>query len=364
MNSRPWMITQAVVEPLQSRLIQPFRTALGDHNTLDNLLFILHLGKKEIYYGESAVASHITGETVAGTRKNLQAAAGWLTGQDIRDYPSISAQLHERWGKNPALIAAVETALFDALSAQLNIPLWKLFGGRCRKIRTDITIVIADLAETQQSVRRLYRQGFRSFKVKVGRDFDLDIKRVEAVHRLAPKGAIYLDANQGFSAAQMLKFLHELKRKKIPLALLEQPVPREDFEGLKKVTRSTDIPVCADESARSLADVARIIKEKAADAVNIKFMKTGIVRSLEIMRLARACGLELMLGGMLESSVAMTASAHLAAGTGNFKYIDLDTPFFICDDVLHNPYLSGSGVYDLSGVKRGIGLKPFSRNKR
>lgn len=358
MKIHPWTITRAEVRPLQSRLIQPFRTALGDHNTLDNLLLILQLGKNTAYYGESAVAPHITGETVAGTQKNLKSAAEWLIGRDVREYLSIAAKLHERWGKNPALIAAVETALFDALSSQLNMPLWKLFGDPCRKIRSDITIVIADLKETEESVRRLYRQGFRQFKVKVGRDFDLDVKRVESVKKFAPKGVIYLDANQGFSAVQMLKFLRELKRKKISIALLEQPVPCEDFEGLKKVTRSTDIPVCADESARSISDAAAIIKAKAADVINIKLMKTGIVHSLEIMRLARAGGLGLMIGGMLESSIAMTASAHLAAGTGNFQYIDLDTPFFIHGEVQGNPYLSDNGVYDLSRVKKGIGVSP------
>lgn len=363
MKKSPWTVTRAEVRPLQARLVQPFRTALGDHNTLDNLLFVLRLGKDE-YYGESAVASHITGESVAGTRRNLETAAQWLTGKDIRDYLSISAQMHERWGKNPAMIAAVETAFFDALSSWLSIPLWKLFGDRCRTVKSDITIVIAGLAETQESVRRLSRQGFRIFKVKVGRDFDLDIKRVEAVVKIAPRSTIYLDANQGFSAAQMLKFLKILKNKRITPALLEQPVPCADFDGLKKVTRSTDIPVCADESARSIPDVVKVIKEKAADVVNIKFMKTGIVHSLEIMRLARANGVGLMIGGMLESSVAMTASAHLAAGTGAFKYIDLDTPFFICDDASRNPHLAGNGVYDLANVKKGIGIKPYQRKPR
>ncbi|MBP9853770.1 MAG: dipeptide epimerase [Candidatus Omnitrophica bacterium] len=361
MKSLTWIITQASVEPLVAPLTQPFRTALGDHQTLDNLLFKIQTGKNDYYYGEAAVASHITGETVSGTEKNLKIVADWLIGKDIRQYPLISAQLHEQWERNPALIAAVETAVFDALTAQLGIPLWKLFGDCCRKIRSDITIVIADLDETQMSVKKFYQQGFRMFKVKVGRNFDLDIKRVEAVNRIAPKGAIYLDANQGFNATQMLKFLREIKRLKIPIALLEQPVPRENFEDLVKVTRSTDIPVCADESARGIEDVVRIIQEKAANVINIKLMKTGIVESLEIIRLARASNIGLMIGGMLESSIAMTASAHIAAGSGYFRYVDLDTPFFIKDEVSHNPYLSKNGIYDLSGVKKGIGIKIIPR---
>ncbi|MBI3616836.1 MAG: dipeptide epimerase [Candidatus Omnitrophica bacterium] len=254
------------------------------------------------------------------------------------------------------MIAAVEMALFDALARQFGCPLWKLFGPRCRKLQTDITIVIADLAETQDAARRFYRKGFRKFKVKVGRDFDLDVARVAVVRKMAPKAVIYLDANQGFSAVTTLKFLKALKRLKIRPALLEQPVPRADLDGLKRISRSTDIPVCADESVRSLSDATDIIRAKAAKVISVKLMKSGLVEAWRIARAAKAAGLKLMISGMMESSLAMTASAHLAAGLGCFSYVDLDTPFFIRGHVCHNPYLSSRGVYDLRRVRQGIGL--------
>jgi L-alanine-DL-glutamate epimerase-like enolase superfamily enzyme len=180
---------------------------------------------------------------------------------------------------------------------------------------------------------------------------------VEAVDRLAPQCDIYLDANQGFSADEMLKILRQLQRRGIRPALLEQPVHRDDYEGLCKMTRSTDIPVCADESVRSLEEAARILKDKAAGVINIKLMKFGMMQAFEIARMTRACGAELMIGGMLESSLAMTASAHLAAGFGGFRYIDLDTPFFIRDEAEQNPFLSSRGVYDLREAKGGIGIQ-------
>lgn len=357
-NNKPWCVTKVDVLPLKARLIQPFRTALGDHNTLDNLLIGLHLnGLSKVFMGEAAVASHISGESLSQTEKNLKTAGAWLVGQDVRDYVRISASLHEKWKDNPSLIAAVETAIFDALTSMLDVPLWKFFGVRPVRLKSDITIVIADLEETRESVSRFYRQGFRQFKVKVGRDYDVDIERVKAVKELAPKGDIYLDANQGFSADQMLKFLKALNRYKIQPVLLEQPVKRYDWDGLKKITRSTDIAVCADESVRSIAEAAAIIKEKAADVINIKLMKFGIVHAFEIARMARAAGVKLMIGGMLESSLAMTTSAHLAAGMGCFDFIDLDTPFFIQGDAKRNPYLTDKGVYDLSSATKGIGLK-------
>lgn len=356
MAGKPWIISKTAVRPLRAALVQPFRTALGDHNTLDNLLFTITLGDGTLGLGEAAIATHITSETVAATKANLRAAEGWLKGQDIREYSRLSVEMHERWGGNPAMIAAVETALFDAFARAMRVPLWKLFGPRCARLRTDITVVVADLEETRKSARDFYRRGFRRFKVKIGRDADLDVRRVLAVHELAGGSEICLDANQGFNADEMLKFLRILRRRGVRPDLLEQPVAREDREGLKKVTQSTDIPVCADESVRDFAEAAAVIKDKAADVINIKVMKFGIVRAVEVARLARACGMELMIGGMLESSVAMTASAHLAAGSGFFRYVDLDTPFFIRGEAERNPYLSKRGVYDLRGVKNGTGI--------
>lgn len=358
MTVSPWLIHKIQVLPLQAPLIQPFRTALGSHDTLDNLLLVLTLADGTKGYGEAAVATHITGETIPATRRNLQAAGRWLIGKDVRDVWHISGTLHERRDNNPAMIAAVEMALFDALTRQFGCPLWKLFGPRCRKLQTDITIVIADLKETEGALRRFYRQGFRQFKVKIGRDFDLDVARVAAVRKLAPKAVIYLDANQGFSAVTMLKFLRALKRFKIRPALLEQPVPRADLDGLKKISRSTDIPVCADESVRSLSDATAIIRAKAAKVISVKLMKFGLVEALAIASATKAAGLKLMISGMMESPLAMTASAHLAAGLGCFSYVDLDTPFFIRGNAAGHRYLSSRGVYDLRGVKRGIGIVP------
>lgn len=349
-------ITKFHVSSLRAPLNQSFRTALGDHDVMDNILFTLKLADGTTGYGEAAIAAHITGETVKETFANLKKVGEKLVGQNAGDYLKISARLHESLPRNMAAVAAVETALIDCLTRRLNIPMWKFFGERPRKLTTDITIVIADLEETKEAVRRFYKRGFRIFKVKVGRDMDLDYERVVAVAQLAPRSTIYLDANQGYTAEQTLKFLKMIKRAGVRPALLEQPVPKKDWEGLKKVSRLAGVPVCADESVGSLADAARAVREKVVPVINIKFMKTGVFHSHQIALLARANGVKLMIGGMMESSLAMTAAAHMAAGLGCFDYIDLDTPFFIKKGFDKNPYLRRQGIYDLRRVKKGIGI--------
>ena len=345
------------VGTLRKPLLVPFRIATGEHRILDNVLMTIHLADGTVGRGEAAVATHITGETIARTSANLKRAGRHLQGKQAADYLQHSVWLHRHFAENPCAVAAAEMALMDARCRQMGIPLWRLFGNKPSRLTTDITIVIGDLKETEQHARRYYRQGFRAFKIKIGRNPDEDFQRVAAVHRAVKRSAIYLDANQAFTVSQMLVFLKSLERAGIHPQLVEQPVPREDWDGLKEISHRSHCIVCADESARSLEDVRRIIRTKAARAVNIKLMKFGLVRGAEAARLAKSAGLKLMIGGMMESNLAMTAAAHMAAGLGIFDYIDLDTPFFVKGEVRANPTLQSDGVYDLSVVKKGIGIQ-------
>lgn len=349
-------IKKVRISLLKAPLNQPFRTALGAHHYLENVLFAIELKDGVKGFGEAAIATHITQETVPQTVRNLRRVGNGLIGRGLLDYLKISFELRERLSKNKAALAAVEMALLDALTKEWNIPLWQFFGNKPQILRSDVTVVLSGLKEAEASVRKYYKKGFRAFKVKIGGDFDLDFKRVLAVKKIAPRSNIYLDANQSFSAREMVSFLRQLHSAHVKPQLVEQPVFKDDWEGLKKVTREGKVPVCADESVQNIEDARRLIKEKAAHAINIKLMKFGLWEAREIALLAKANGLKLMMGGMMETSLAMTAAAHLAAGLGCFDFIDLDTPFFIKRGYDRNPYLSSDGVYDLRKVKRGIGI--------
>jgi L-alanine-DL-glutamate epimerase-like enolase superfamily enzyme len=234
--------------------------------------------------------------------------------------------------------------------------MWKLWGGRNQILRTDVTIVIGSLEESLQQARQYYRQGFRAFKIKVGQEMDLDIKRVIGVAAIVKGSVIILDANQGFDVKGILNFIKEIHRYGVKVALLEQPVKKGNWQALADIGRQSGLCVCADESVSSLRDALSAIEQNAVGAINIKLMKTGIVESVAIAQLARVKGLKLMIGGMMESNIAMTAAAHVAVGLGVFDFIDLDTPFFIKGEQQSNPYLSSRGVYRLSKTISGIGL--------
>lgn len=357
-------IVQARAAIITAPLNTPFRIATGQHDQLENVFFQVQATNGISGFGEAAVASHITGETVEQTLLNLQQAAAQLTERDCSDLPALIEEFRPRFEHNHAALAAFEMALFDLVSRSRNIPFGALFSAApgCTprpRFQSDITIVIGGLEEAESAARHYAAQGFNAFKIKVGKDPDLDLQRVLAVKRIAPDSSLVLDANMGFDAAGMLKFLKQLEQQGIRPMLLEQPVPKGDWDGLAAITRELEgsgMLICADESVGSLAAAEQAVALNAVNAINIKFMKSGITESVKLAELACRNNIKLMLGAMMESSLAITAAAHFAAALGCFEVVDLDTTFFINGPLSHSPYLDQSGRFDLSTPGPGIGV--------
>ncbi|HLI05779.1 MAG TPA: enolase C-terminal domain-like protein [Ktedonobacteraceae bacterium] len=201
------------------------------------------------------------------------------------------------------------------------------------------------------------RRGITRIKIKVGGDLREDVDRVEAVRSGAPQPGIILDANQGYTPSQALLCLEALDDRDIRPLLMEQPVHKDDYEGLRYITQHSSVPVAADESASDAAAVARLIKMGAVNVVNIKLMKAGILEALDIAALCRVNHIGLMIGAMIESRLAIAAAAHLAAGLGGFSFIDLDTPMLLAENPFIGGYEQHGGIYDVSGVKSGLGIE-------
>lgn len=353
-------IKKASAEIWKAKLNQPFKIASGAHTILENVLFSIELEDGTCGYGEAAVATHITGETVAKTFKNLEAVARWIRGHSVLDYAELYRDMSPKLSGNKCALAAVEMAVLDALTRGLKIPLWKCFGDKPQILKTDLTIVVGSAEETKLAAGKIYRLGIRTLKIKVGKNPELDLERVQLAAKAAPGSRICLDANQGFTAKTTLKFLDDLKRLRINPVLVEQPVPKSDWQGMIEVSRKTKVMVCADESASSVADIQKLSKLGFKGAVNIKFVKFGILGACEAVAAARTAGFKLMMGVMMESPLATTAAAHFAAGLGGFDFIDLDSPYFMKEKITRGFSIGRGGVYDLRQVKSGIGVVPLT----
>ena len=194
-----------------------------------------------------------------------------------------------------------------------------------------------------------------TIKTKVGIDRAADLERLLAIRTGHPTAALVLDANEGFTADDALTLVAELRAERIEIALLEQPVARHDWEGLGRVRREAGVPVAADESCRGVDDARRIAADKLATVLNIKLAKCGVAEALQIVEVAREAGLGLMIGGMVETRIAMGFGACFAAGLGGFEFIDLDTPLLLADDPVRGGYTSDGPTYGLAGIDAGHG---------
>ncbi|NWJ48429.1 MAG: dipeptide epimerase [Chloroflexi bacterium] len=354
-------IIKVTYEPLDIPLLEPFTIAIGRLDHVRNALITIELENGAIGYGEAAALEPINGENQATILATLKTYTPLLVGRDALEWRTISAEIHNVFSMQNAARAGIEMALLDAATKSMRIPLYKFLGGASSQVETDISIPIVTPARARELAAEIQARGVRFIKIKVGGDIAADVARILGVVEGGPKLGIQLDANQGYNAPGAVQLLNELARLDIPVRLFEQPVPKHDWNGMKYVTQHTSVPVAADETIFNAYDAIRVIETGAATVVNIKLMKSGLVEALDIAAVCRAGNIQLMIGGMIESKLAMCCSAHFAAGLGGFDYIDLDTPMLLAEDPFEGGWKQSGGIYELSEIRAGIGCYPAGR---
>lgn len=323
-------IRQLSFYPFDIPLKKPFGIATGVQRIAKNVLVELTLSDGTVGIGEAAPFPAVNGETQAQVLSALGSLEQAILGRDAERYRSLAGLFREVLGDTPSALAAAETALLDALCRRARISLCSFFGGVEYQLITDLTIPTGDVEQAEQEAQRAEQEGFSTLKIKVGGvQHDLDVLRLRAVAKAAPTTQLLLDANGAFSADEALALLDSMGALRARVCLFEQPTRADDLDGLRQVRERGRVLVAADESARSRAEVARLASQKATDVVNIKITKTGLVEAWDMIVVARALGLDLMIGGMVETELCMTTSACLAAGLGGFRFVDLDTPLFM-----------------------------------
>src|SRR5579864_5913314 len=345
------------VEALNIPLLEPFTIATGSVSEAQNVLITITLNDGSRGYGECAPFNPSTGETQETALAAARGCTTLIEGKDVAHWRTLCRLMHSVYFTQATARAGVEMALLDALTRSYGIPLYVFFGGASTSVETDMSIPMVTPEHGYELAKDIVARGITSIKIKVGGDIRDDVARVEAIREAAPGLGLTLDANQGYTANEALLCLEALDDHDIRPLMMEQPVHKDDYEGLRYVTQHTTVPIAADESASSAAGVARLIAMGAANVVNIKLMKSGIVEALDIAAVCRATHTQLMIGAMIESRLAIAAAAHFVAGLGGFRYVDLDTPMLLADDPFTGGYEQRGGIYDLSGVKSGLGVE-------
>lgn len=337
------MTLETEYERVTLDLDDPFTIARGTQEHAENVVVRITDGTYT-GVGGAAPSTHY-GETVATVEAVLSELLAVV--EDIDD-PHALAQIEHRMTTvvrdNPAARCAVSIALHDLVAKRLDLPLYRYWGlDADETVSTSYTIGLDTIERIHEKTAAAVDAGHSILKVKLGTERDREI--VDTVRETAPDARIRVDANEAWTPREALDRIEMLAD--FGIEFVEQPVPSENPEGLEFVYKRSSLPIAIDESCVTLADVPRIADR--ADIVNIKLMKCGGLReAIRMIHTARAHGLEVMLGCMVESNAAIAAAHHLAP---LLDYADLDGSLLLAND----PYDGVSirnGVIDLAGAKR------------
>lgn len=323
----------------------PFRTAKAVRTEKQTLWVRLRSESCE-GWGE-AVPMDTYSQTLESAEATLKTFAVALADRNPRHIEAITDALIERFPDQLATVAAIDAALHDWAGKKHGVSTAEWLGLDPTAIpHTSFTIGIAGPDEVRAKVKAAAR--FPIFKVKVGipeGDAALAIIRNEE-----PRKTIRVDANMGWSTEKAIEELPKLREMNVEF--VEQPVPANDLDGLKKLKDAAIVPIVADESCIRPADVVRVAGR--VDGINIKLSKCGGIRQgLKMIHIARAHGLRIMLGCMIESSLGIAAAAQLAPLV---DWLDLDGHLLLAKD----PFTGLGGESGLLTVGRspGLGVTP------
>ncbi|RLG00548.1 MAG: dipeptide epimerase [Thaumarchaeota archaeon] len=340
------------------RLRKPFRTALREEKAAENVFIIVESSSGVRGFGEAAPLIEVTGENPAGCIGFLNSLKKDIIGAEIpKDLNRLLRKIHQSMGF-PAGKAAIEMALLDLYAKIMGLSFVDLLGGKVKEsLETDYTISLQPVNDTIKEALEIVDKGFKILKVKLGEDPRRDLERIKTLREnLGYNVRIRVDANQGWSPKQAIWISKRLE--KLEIELIEQPVPYWCVDELKMLRESIEIPIAADESAKNLRDVLRLVKIGAVDVVNIKLMKCGgPLTALKISDLCEEAAVKCMIGCGLETRLSITAAASIAYMRDNIIFIDLDSPLFIDKEpVIGGINYKNGGIIKLPH-KNGLGIR-------
>ncbi len=293
-------------------LAHAFTITRGSQTVTETALFRLRWNGLE-GLGESSPIPRY-GESLASVRDAFR----------TRDFAGETPYEMERLleGLPPAAKCGLDIALHDLVGKDLDRPLWQLLGlDPARTPTTSFTIGIDTLPVTLQKLEEIRDHPVIKVKLGTGRE----VETIEAM-RARYTGTLRIDANEGWTPERSVSILRELER--FDIEFCEQPIPAGSPAQLRYIREHSAIPIVTDEDSKDAFDLPRLIG--CVDGINVKLVKCGGIRgALAMIHTARALGLKIMLGCMVESQVLTTAAAHLSPLV---DWADLDGPFLTAED--------------------------------
>jgi len=332
--------------------MEPFTIATGTMDHAQNVFIRVHTDAGFYGAGECSAFPMIVGETQDTCLIMAREFAGLWIGKNALDIAGRLQDLHNFAAHNTTIKSAFDMALYDIAAKNAGLPLYKFLGGGKRIVESDITIGIASPAVMADKAVSFKQSGAKILKVKLGKDAAKDVERIKQIREaVGDKIKIRIDANQGWSFDDAVYALQAMGEYDIEFC--EQPMRTWYDDRLPELMQLSPVKIMADESVYNHHDARKQINSGSCHYINIKLAKSGgIFEAKQIHDLAASKGIACMMGGMLESRIALSAKLHFVYASPNIKFYDMDTCML---GHLEDPCIGGVTYY---GYKLNIADAP------
>jgi muconate cycloisomerase len=294
-------------------------------------------------WGEAGPSRRWSAETVESCATSIREyLAPALIGLDVFDIAGAHSRMNGEIAPGldpgqPIAKCALDLALHDLLCKRLGIPLQSWLGAKRQDhVRLARLVSAATPDQAATITRDGVADGYQGYKLKVGHDKSLDLDIARAVVEAAAGAYVWVDANQGYTLDEALRFARGFER--LGITLFEQPVPMSDVSAMKRLLGATGMTIGLDEAAIGIPFVIELIRREAVECLAIKVSKVGgIHNARQLCDLALNAGLKLIGSGLQDAPIGFAASVHLFAAYGITDPVDLNGPQFIAEDYLKQP---------------------------
>jgi L-alanine-DL-glutamate epimerase-like enolase superfamily enzyme len=353
----PLLIRRIDAIPVALPLKAPMKMANATVTKAENLLVRVEAADGTVGWGEAASAPTMTGDTLGGLLAAVLDHLGpMLVGKNARDWPALRPALHSALLGNGGAHSALEMAVLDLVGRSTRRRLVELFGKPKREAVKPMWLLGNKTAdEDVAEARAKQREGFNFFKLKIGvKPLEHEIAIARAVRQALPKTPLCADANCGLTLTAAKGYVEGTRGAK--LMFVEQPLAYDDIDGLKKLTRTSKVPIGIDEGIHSLADIETSARA-GAGGVSLKLIKLGgIGTAIEAGKLCQKLGLSVNIAAKIaESSISSAAALHLACAVPKADWGVSLTHFYLAEDIVRRPLPLADGEVALpSGPGLGV----------
>jgi muconate/chloromuconate cycloisomerase len=356
-------ITKIRVSAVNIPTAKTYRVAvMGTITSTQSVIVEMYTDEGLVGIGETDPALAFTGESQQTVMTMLKHHLGpAVLGMDPRAVEAIHGRMDAVCVENHFAKAAIDLACHDLLGKASNVPVYQLLGGLIRE-RVPIMWSLGSEApeiNVQEAVKKV-EEGYQTIGLKLGiLPPEMDVERVAQVRKaVGPEVQLRCDANQGWTVGTAIATIRRLEEQGI--AMIEQPVPRWDLEGMAQVARSVNVPVGADESLCSPHDALRLIQERAAGFFSIKTTKNGgLLPAKKIAAIVQAAGGKLFVNSMIEMGISVMSGLHFAASTPGLFDIGhaLTSVRRLKDDILKEPVVYDGAEIVVPQDRAGLGVE-------